>query len=103
MTAIKEPIGCVKEVSRLIGDRWTPQLLRAFFNSQTLRFCQIETLVEGINPRTLSARLDTLEQEGLIEKQVKGDSSRCEYCLTEKGASLEPILRSMSSWAAQTH
>lgn len=94
-----DTIGCVKEATRILGDKWTPQLLRYFVNEQTVRFCQIQDLVEGINPRTLSARLDALEKEGIIEKIIAPQKSRCEYRLTEKGKALTPILHDMQAWS----
>lgn len=94
-----DTIGCVKEATRILGDKWSPQLLRFFINEETIRFCQIQDLVEGINPRTLSARLLNLESEGIIEKITHTDTSRCEYRLTEKGRELTPILKSMQAWS----
>ena len=94
-------IGCVKEATRILGDKLTPQLLRFFVNEETVRFCQLQDLTEGINPRTLSARLDSLEKEGIIEKVSHSDSSRCEYRLTQKGTELTPILRDMQAWSEQ--
>ena len=94
-------IGCVKEATRILGDKWTPQLLRFFVTEETVRFCQLQDLTEGINPRTLSARLDSLEKEGIIEKVSHSDSSRCEYRLTQKGTELTPILRDMQAWSEQ--
>lgn len=94
-----ETIGCVKAATKILGDKWTPQLLRFFINEDSVRFCQIQDLVDGINPRTLSARLDSLEQEGIIEKVVPLEKSRCEYRLTQKGKELTPILRDMQSWS----
>jgi DNA-binding HxlR family transcriptional regulator len=94
-----ETIGCVKAATKILGDKWTPQLLRFFVNEKTVRFCQIQDLVEGINPRTLSARLDALEKEGIIEKITAPEKSRCEYKLTQKGLELTPILRDMQSWS----
>ncbi len=94
-----ETIGCVKAATKILGDKWTPQLLRFFINEESVRFCQIQDLVEGINPRTLSARLDSLEQEGIIEKVTAPEKSRCEYRLTQKGKELTPILRDMQSWS----
>jgi len=96
-----ETIGCVKEATRILGDKWTPQLLRFFINEESVRFCQIQDLVEGINPRTLSARLDHLEEEGIITKNATTSDSRCEYRLTTKGHDLMPILRSMNAWSDQ--
>jgi len=96
-----ESIGCVKAATRILGDKWTPQLLRFFINEESVRFCQIQDLVEGINPRTLSARLDGLENEGIIEKVTAPEKSRCEYRLTKKGKELTPILRDMQAWSEQ--
>lgn len=94
-----ETIGCVKAATKILGDKWTPQLLRFFVNEEVVRFCQIQDLVEGINPRTLSARLDHLEAEGIISKTATSSESRCEYRLTEKGRDLIPILSSMQAWS----
>lgn len=94
-----ETIGCVKAATRILGDKWSPQLLRFFINEDTVRFCQIQDLVDGINPRTLSARLSNLETEGIIERITHGDTSRCEYRLTQKGRELAPILKSMEAWS----
>lgn len=92
-------IGCVKEATKILGDKWTPLLLRYFVNEETVRFCQIQDLTTGINPRTLSARLSSLEQQGIIEKVIPEDRSRCEYRLTQKGKDLTPILQDMQAWS----
>ena len=94
-----DTIGCVKAATKILGDKWTPQLLRFFINEEAVRFCQIQDLVEGINPRTLSARLDHLEAEGIITKNATTSDSRCEYRLTTKGRDLMPILKDMESWS----
>lgn len=96
-----DTIGCVKAATKILGDKWSPQLLRFFINEETVRFCQIQDLVEGINPRTLSARLDSLEKEGIIEKVLQSDRTRCEYRLTTKGRALTPILHDMEVWSAE--
>lgn len=92
-------IGCVKAATKILGDKWTPQLLRYFLNEEFVRFSQAQDFVEGINPRTLSARLDSLESEGIIEKVYPNDKSRCEYKLTQKGSELAPIIRDMEAWS----
>ena len=94
-----ETIGCVKAATKILGDKWTPQLLRFFVNEEVVRFCQMQDLVEGINPRTLSARLDSLESEGIITKNATTSQARCEYRLTEKGLELIPILKDMEAWS----
>ena len=94
-----ETIGCVKAATQILGDKWTPQILRFFVNEHAVRFCQIQDLVEGINPRTLSARLDSLEEHGIITKTATTSESRCEYALTQKGEELIPILKDMEAWS----
>jgi len=94
-----ETIGCVKAATKILGDKWTPQLLRFFVNEEVVRFCQMQDLVEGINPRTLSARLDYLEEEGIISKNATTSQARCEYRLTQKGSELIPILKDMQLWS----
>ena len=93
-------IGCVKAATDILGDKWTPQLLRFFFDEDTVRFCKIQDNVGGINPRTLSARLDRLEQQGIIERAFVSSATRCEYSLTSKGRDLLPILQSMQDWSS---
>ncbi len=94
-----EGIGCVKAATAILGDKWTPQILRFFVNEERVRFCQVQDLVEGINPRTLSARLDSLESQGIIVKTPLTSENRCEYRLTEKGEALIPILKDMQAWS----
>jgi DNA-binding HxlR family transcriptional regulator len=98
---IVEKVGCVKAATKILGDKWTPQLLRFFINEEAVRFCQIQDLVKTINPRTLSARLDHLEAEGIITKNATTSDSRCEYRLTIKGRDLLPILKDMQAWSDQ--
>lgn len=99
MAVSEQAIGCVKAATDILGDKWTPQLLRFFASGEPVRFCQLQELVGGINPRTLSARLTHLESSGIIEKSAPSTSARCEYRLTEKGAALLPIIRDMQAWS----
>jgi DNA-binding HxlR family transcriptional regulator len=99
MSTTTETIGCVKAATNILGDKWTPIILRHFVNQKSVRFCQVQDLVSGINPRTLSARLDSLEQAEVITKDATTSENRCEYRLTEKGEALIPILRDMQLWS----
>jgi len=97
-TAVTQ-VGCLEAATDILGDKWTPHLLRQFVNEKVVRFCQLQDLVGGINPRTLSARLSDLEEAGVIEKLSLATSSRCEYQLTQKGKDLLPILHDMQLWS----
>jgi DNA-binding HxlR family transcriptional regulator len=84
---------CVAAAVAILGDKWTPHLIRAL-NEGPLGFCALQDAAGGINPRTLSARLDTLEVHGII---AKSDT----YSLTPKGRDLLPVLQSMAEWGAK--
>ncbi len=91
-------VGCVDAATNILGDKWTPRLLRFFINKKTVRFCELQDMTGDINPRTLSARLVKLEDEGVIIKKPTS-ASRCEYELTTKGRDLMPILENMNAWS----
>ncbi|HRJ91386.1 MAG TPA: helix-turn-helix domain-containing protein [Candidatus Saccharibacteria bacterium] len=93
-----QTVGCLDQATQILGDKWTPRLLRFFINNESVRFCQLQELAGDINPRTLSARLVKLEKSGIITKQpLLGN--RCEYELTAKGRDLLPILEHMNNWS----
>jgi DNA-binding HxlR family transcriptional regulator len=96
--ATSEGIGCIKAATAILGDKWTPLLLRHFINEDEVRFCQLQDLADGINPRTLSARLSYLEETGIITKITHETTAHCTYQLTNKGGDLLPILKSMQAW-----
>ncbi len=99
MSATTQKVGSIDSATDILGNKWTPKLLRFFLNEESVRFCQIQDKVGGINPRTLCARLDELEDGGIIVKESTDGSSRCEYKLTAKGRELLPILQSMQAWS----
>jgi DNA-binding HxlR family transcriptional regulator len=68
----------------IIGGRWTLLILRDLF-SGTRRFGELRKSLSGISPRTLSARLKFLEQEGIVERKVYAEvPPRVEYSLTAR-------------------
>jgi DNA-binding HxlR family transcriptional regulator len=98
METATQTVGCVEAATNILGDKWTPHLLRYFLNEKIVRFCQLQELTGGINPRTLSSRLAYLEENNIVERVIPGSSSRCEYQLTPKGQDLLPILLDMQKW-----
>lgn len=90
---------CIAATTKILGDKWTPMLLFALVD-QSRRFCDLQTEAGGVNPRTLSARLDGLEEAGIVARQVFPEvPPRVEYSLTDKGRDLLPVLQGMISWA----
>ena len=89
---------CVATTAAIVGSKWTPQLLYALANG-VKRFGELQKEAGGINPRTLSARLDELEEAGIIKKNTFAEvPPRVEYILTEKGRDLLPVLECMVEW-----
>ncbi|MCA9323547.1 helix-turn-helix transcriptional regulator [Candidatus Saccharibacteria bacterium] len=93
----KKP-GCIQAALRILGDKWTPLLVGQLV-TEPRTFGDLETVLAGISPRTLSARLEALQDEGIIEKrQYNAHPPRYKYHLTEKGHGLTDILASMAAW-----
>ena len=91
--------GCVAAAARILGDKWTPLIIRVLHTQKNVRFCALQEFAGGINPRTLSARLSMLEDEGIISKVTFSEvPPRSEYTLTAKGRDLLPILEQMATW-----
>jgi DNA-binding HxlR family transcriptional regulator len=83
----------------LIGKRWTGAILLVLMDGP-LHFSEIRDLVPDISDRLLSERLKELESESIVERRViDGAPVRVEYSLTRKGTALEPVVRSLKSWA----
>jgi DNA-binding HxlR family transcriptional regulator len=80
-----------------VGERWTPLILRDLFVGIT-RFEDIRRDL-GIASNVLTARLDTLQQHGIIEARVyQSNPVRHEYLLTERGRDLYPVLTMLITW-----
>lgn len=96
---ILEPkVGCIESAMSVIGSKWTALILRDLAGGPQ-RFCALEKSVGRINPRTLSKRLDDLEDAGIIIKQPHEDMPQCTaYALTHKGEDLIPLLKQMAAW-----
>ena len=95
---IEPKVGCIASAMQIVGSKWTALILRDLFSGPK-RFCELEKSVGHINPRTLSQRLDDLEDEGIITKQSFAEvPPRTEYTLTQKGHDLLPILKQMATW-----
>ncbi len=88
----------VTATARILGARWTLQIVHHL--RERRRFCELQDLVGGVNPTTLSQRLKFLEEQGLILRRPISDAPpHVEYELTDKGRDLLPILDALASWA----
>jgi DNA-binding HxlR family transcriptional regulator len=90
--------GSIKAALHIVGDKWTPFMIGRLVSSPRT-FSELEDLLPGISPRTLSARLDKLEREGIISKtEYASRPIRYRYMLTTKGEELTTIITHMALW-----
>jgi DNA-binding HxlR family transcriptional regulator len=74
-SSVENRPGCMQAALEIIGDKWTPLLLGQLVSGQKT-FGELEQMLTGISPRTLSARLNKLEEESIYEKeQIQRSSS----------------------------
>ena len=81
----------------LLGDWWTPLVLREAFYG-TKRFDDFQRVL-GIGRNVLTQRLNRLVSEQILERVPYHDRPvRYEYVLTDKGRELFPVLAAMITW-----
>ncbi|MBI1829231.1 MAG: helix-turn-helix transcriptional regulator [Thaumarchaeota archaeon] len=86
---------------KVIGKKFTIHILRNLHRGQT-RFSQFLDSIEGINPKTLSARLREMEKNGLVERTViPGIPVGIKYSITKRGKDLKPVLEQMANFSMQ--
>jgi DNA-binding HxlR family transcriptional regulator len=85
----------------VIGGKWKPLVIYQL-KEGTLRFSQIvEKVQPRITPRMLTKELRELETSGLVIRKVYAQvPPKVEYSLTEKGASIIPILDDLCDWGS---
>lgn len=85
----------VARTAEIISRKWTLLIIRDLA-SGIKRFNQLERSLHGISPKTLSERLRSLEEEGVIVRQTFAEvPPRIEYSLTEKGFDLVYVIECM--------
>lgn len=88
----------VLSTARIISGKWTLLMLRDLA-AGPCRFSELERSLAGISPRTLSIRLRSLEEEGIVERREYAEMPpRVVYRLTPKGLHLVPIVEAMREY-----
>jgi DNA-binding HxlR family transcriptional regulator len=95
--------GCpVGSLFAMLGQPHMLQVLHAFLNeeSRPIRFGELERDL-GLSPRTLSNRLRSLVEAGLLTRHRYSEiPPRVEYEATEKARELGQLFREMEAWAS---
>jgi DNA-binding HxlR family transcriptional regulator len=84
----------VARTTDLLGDWWTPLVLRDLLLGRR-RFSELQERL-GVSRAILSQRLKRLEQDGIVERVPYEDHPpRFEYVLTDKGRALWEVVVTM--------
>mgnify|MGYP000147391592 FL=1 len=99
-TTLELPICPIEPAAQIIGQKWTLQIVYFLLNKPSMRFCELQDRLGGVNPSTLSSRLKMLEEEGIVRReQISAIPPHVEYSLTEKGRNLEGVIREVTCWS----
>jgi DNA-binding HxlR family transcriptional regulator len=81
----------------VVGERWSLLVVREVLLGRG-RFREIQRQT-GVAPNILSDRLDTLVEQGVLERRPsRDDPSTPEYQATPKGRDLVPVLAALTHW-----
>jgi len=98
LTSLDNTTCPVARTAEIISGKWTLLIIRDLA-SGVKRFNQLERSLRGISPKTLSERLRSLEEEGIIFRRTFAEvPPRVEYSLTEKGHDLVDLIEGMRSY-----
>ena len=87
---------------KIIGQRYALHIMRNMILLKHNRFSQFLNSIEGINTKTLSIRLQQLEEYGLVERKViPGKPAHTEYYPTEKGMAVQGILAEIALFSTK--
>lgn len=94
--------GCPVEAAlEIIGGKWKGLALYHLMDGP-VRFNALRRELGDVTQRMLTKQLRELEADGLIRRKVYPVvPPKVEYSLTEKGASLRPIVMALQEWGAR--
>ena len=85
----------VRRAADLLERRWTLSILYASIEG-AVRFNEFRESLGRVPPATLTARLNELVDEGLLERRVLDTRPPAvEYRMTSRGKQFEPVLRAL--------
>jgi DNA-binding HxlR family transcriptional regulator len=85
---------------KIMGQRYALHIMRNMILLKQNRFNQFLNSIEGISAKTLSIRLQQLEEYSLVERKViPGKPAHTEYYPTEKGMDVQRILADIASFS----
>jgi DNA-binding HxlR family transcriptional regulator len=84
----------------VVGERWTLVIIQEL-QKRSLRYGELNRRLPGIGTSVLADRLRKLEAAGVVQRRAGVVGEGVGYELTDRGRSLEPVLRAAREWGAQ--
>ncbi len=86
------------KTANIIGDTFSLLIIRDLL-TKPKRFGEIVISLKGVSSRTVTKKLEYLEETGLIHRHVFSEKPpRVEYSLTKNGEALHEIIESMRNY-----
>ena len=83
--------------SEVLAERWTFLVVRELL-AGARRFNEIRRGVPRLSATLLKQRLQTLEAEGIVERERSGKRTAAGYELTSAGVALKPVIAAVGEW-----
>ncbi len=86
---------------QLIGSKWKLLIIRNLLH-RPWRFNELRKTLPGISQKVLTDSLRSMEADGIVTRTVYPEvPPRVEYCLSELGETMRPIIKSMEAWGIE--
>lgn len=88
----------------IFGGKWDSRIICVLAAKETLRYSELRRELTDITDTVLAASLKSLIKNEIVNRKSYDEvPPKVEYSLTEKGASVVPILQSICRWAGAYH
>ncbi len=102
---LEEDIRCPLEYGlEVFGGKWNSRIICVLADLGTLRYSALRRELGNITDAVLATTLKELIANGIVERRSYNEiPPRVEYCLSERGRLVVPILQSICRWAGAFH
>ena len=88
----------------LFGGKWKPRIICILNHKGRMRYSDIRKELVNLSDTVLSGALKELVDDGMVTREQFDEiPPRVEYCLSDKGRSVVPILQSICEWSSIVH
>ena len=88
----------------VFGGKWKSRIICVLAVKSTLRYSELRAEMANVSDAVLSASVKELMADGMVSRRQYDEiPPRVEYSLTQKGASIVPILQDICRWAGVFH